>query len=175
MKRVKRFAAAIVLLTTALGMGNIMPAYCEEIEVEEHFVLAGEENLLLSGQDTLMPEIEVVDSHSSMQTPSKPDSTQPASTEQSVKLTAKNKSFKKTTKIKKYTVTLKNEKGTAIKNAKLTLKVKGKTYKAKTNKKGKATFKITKLTKKGKYTATVKYAGSKTYKSAEKKVKLTIK
>ena len=44
------------------------------------------------------------------------------------------------------------------------LKVGGKTYKATTNSKGKATFKITKLKKKGKYTATIKYAGSKLWK-----------
>ena len=40
-----------------------------------------------------------------------------------------------------------------MKKAKVTLKVKGKTYAAKTNSKGKATFKITKLTKKGTYKA----------------------
>ena len=44
---------------------------------------------------------------------------------------------------------LKNNVGKAIKNAKVTLKVKGKTYKAKTNSKGKATFKIKNLKKKG--------------------------
>lgn len=92
-----------------------------------------------------------------------------------VKLTAKNKSFKASTKTKKYTVTLKNQSGKAIKNVRLTLKVKGKTYKALTNAKGKATFKITKLKKKGKYTALIKFAGNKTYKAASKKVKITVK
>ena len=57
------------------------------------------------------------------------------------KLTAKKKTFKKAKKVKKYTVTLKaNSK--ALAKVKLTLKVKGKTYKAKTNAKGKAVFKI---------------------------------
>ena len=46
---------------------------------------------------------------------------------------------------------------------KVTLKIKGKTYKATTNSKGKAVFKITKFTKKGKYTATVKFAGNSYY------------
>lgn len=62
-----------------------------------------------------------------------------------------------------------------MKNAKVTLKVKGKTYTATTNSKGKATFKITKLTKKGTFTATVKYSGNTYYKAASKSVKLTIK
>ena len=37
---------------------------------------------------------------------------------------------------------IKNSKGKGVKNVKVTLKVKGKTYNAKTNSKGKATFKI---------------------------------
>ena len=91
------------------------------------------------------------------------------------KITAKAKTFKVKVKTKKYTVTLKNNKGKVMKKVKLTLKVGKKTYKATTNSKGKATFKITKLTKKGKYTATVKFAGSKYYKALSKKVKVTVK
>ena len=91
------------------------------------------------------------------------------------KLTAKAKTFKVNVKTKKYTITLKNNKGKVIKKAKLTLKVGKKTYKATTNSKGKATFKITKLTKKGKYTAVIKYAGNKYYKALSKKVKITVK
>ena len=72
-------------------------------------------------------------------------------------------------------MTLKNTKGKAIKKAKVTLKVKGKKYNAKTNSKGKATFKIKKLTKKGKYKATIKFSGNKYYKKATKKVKITVK
>ena len=62
-----------------------------------------------------------------------------------------------------------------MKNKKFTLKVNGKTYKATTNSKGKATFKITKLTKKGKFTAVVKYAGSKYYNAKAVKAKITVK
>ena len=85
------------------------------------------------------------------------------------------KTFKVKVKTKKYTITLKNNKGKVMKKAKLTLKVGKKTYKATTNSKGKATFKITKLTKKGKYTATIKFAGSKYYKALSKKAKITVK
>ena len=92
-----------------------------------------------------------------------------------VKLAAKAKTFKVKVKTKKYTVTLKNNKGKVLKKVKLTLKVGKKTYKATTNSKGKATFKITKLTKKGKYTATIKFAGSKYYKALSKKVKIAVK
>ena len=91
------------------------------------------------------------------------------------KIIAKKKTFKKSTKTKKYTIILKNSKGKAVNKAKVTLKVKGKTYRAKTNTKGKAVFKIKKLTKKGKYTATVKYAGSAYYNAVSKKVKIIIK
>jgi len=90
-------------------------------------------------------------------------------------IVAKAKTFKVKTKTKKYTVTLKNNKGKVLKKVKLTLKVGKKTYKATTNSKGKATFKITKLTKKGKNTATIKFAGSKYYKALSKKVKITVK
>ena len=91
------------------------------------------------------------------------------------KLTAKAKTFKKSVKIKKYTVTLKTNQNKVMKNTKLTLKVNGKTYSAKTNAKGQATFKITKLTKKGKFIATIKYAGSKYYNAKTVKPKITVK
>ena len=91
------------------------------------------------------------------------------------KLYAKAKTFKKSTKTKKYTVTLKTNKKKVMKKVKLTLKVNKKTYKVKTNSKGKATFKITKLAKKGKYTALVKYPGSKYYKSKTVKAKIIVK
>ena len=94
---------------------------------------------------------------------------------EAVKITAKKKTFKKGVKTKKYTITLKNSKGKAVKKAKVTIKVNGKTYKATTNAKGKATFKITKLTKKGKYTATVTFKTTAYYLKAAKKVKITIK
>ena len=91
------------------------------------------------------------------------------------KITASAKTYKAKTKTKKYTITLKNNNGKAIKNAKVTLKVKGKTYTAKTNGNGKATFKITKLTKTGKHSATVKFAGNGYYKAVSKTVKITVK
>jgi hypothetical protein len=91
------------------------------------------------------------------------------------KLTAKAKSFKSTVKTKKYTITLKDNKNKVMKNTKVTIKVNKKTYSAKTNSKGVATFKITKLTKKGKYTATVTYKGSSYYNKLTKNVKITIK
>ena len=91
------------------------------------------------------------------------------------KLTASKKTFKASVKTKKYTVTLKSKTGKAIAKAKLTIKIKGKTYKATTKSNGKATFKITKLTKKGKYTATVKFAGNSYYGAKTVKPKITIK
>lgn len=88
-------------------------------------------------------------------------------------LTAKNKVFKSTTKIKKYSVSLKNNLKAPMKKVKVSLTIGKKTYNAKTNSKGIATFKLTKLTKTSK--ATVKYLGNKNYNAASKKVKLTVK
>ena len=91
------------------------------------------------------------------------------------KITAKKKTFKAKKKIKKYTITLKSGKK-PVKKVWVTLKIKGKKLlKAKTNAKGKATFKIKKLTKKGKYNAVIKFKGNKNYKATSKKVKITIK
>ena len=94
----------------------------------------------------------------------------------SPKMAAKAKTFK--TKTKKYTIVLKDNKGKAMKKAKVTLttKVKGKTVKltVKTKNNGKATFNLKKLVK-GKYTASVKFAGNKNFKATTKKVKITVK
>ena len=90
------------------------------------------------------------------------------------KLVAKNIKFKKAKKVKKYSVTLK-AKGKAIKSAKITLKIKGKTYNAKTNKKGRAIFKIKNLTKKGKYLAVINFKGNKYYKAKTVKSKITVR
>ena len=102
--------------------------------------------------------------------------------QKTVSISAAAKSYKKATKTKKYTVTLKTIKGSSANGKvyfkagkKVTLEVGGKTYTAKTNSKGQVTFKITKLTKKGKFTAVIKYAGDSTYKAVSKKVKITIK
>ena len=92
------------------------------------------------------------------------------------KLTAKNKKFKKTKKVKKYPVILKTNTNKAMQKVKLTLKIKGqKTITAKTNSKGKAIFKIKKLTKKGKYKAAVKFNGDQYYNKVSKKVKIILK
>jgi hypothetical protein len=91
------------------------------------------------------------------------------------KIVAKKKTFKKSKKVKKYTVTLKDNTGKAIKMAKVTIKVGKKTFSAKTNSKGKAVFKLKKLTKKAKYTAKITYKGDKYYNKVTKKVKITIK
>jgi len=96
-------------------------------------------------------------------------------------ISASAKTYKATAKTKKYTVTLKTIKGSSIDGKtylkagkKVTLKVNGKTYTAKTNAKGQATFSL-KITKKGKFTAKVSFAGDVTYEATSKSVKLTIK
>ena len=70
-------------------------------------------------------------------------------------LKASNISKKKAKQIK-FSATLKNSKGKAIVGKKITFKFKGKTYSAKTNKKGVATITLKNL-KVGKYTITSKY------------------
>lgn len=95
-------------------------------------------------------------------------------TKQTAKLTTKKASYKAKAKTKKLTATFKSAKGKAIKGKKITFTVKGKTYTAKTNAKGVATVNV-KLTKKGTYTFTAKFAGDDTYKAISKKAKLTIK
>lgn len=85
-----------------------------------------------------------------------------------VKVTGK---AKKAIKVK---VTLKTGK-TAIKGKKVTIKVNGKTFSAKTNARGVATISV-KVAKKGTFKATFKFAGDAAYKaSSSKTVKFTIK
>jgi len=91
------------------------------------------------------------------------------------KLTAAKKTFKVKDKTKKYVVTLKTNKNKVYKKQKITIKVNGKTYKATTNSKGQATFKLTKLTKKGAFTAVVTYSGNSNFNKVTKKVKITVK
>ena len=101
-------------------------------------------------------------------------------TKKKTTIKASNKVFKAKTKTKKISVTLKTVKNkydnkTYLKSGKkVTLKVNGKTYTAKINKKGVAKFTI-KITKKGKYTAKIKFAGDKTYKASSKTIKIRIK
>ncbi|WP_405290290.1 C1 family peptidase [Methanobrevibacter sp.] len=75
---------------------------------------------------------------------------------------------KKKSKTVKYTAKVLSTKGKVLKNKKVTFKLKGKTYTAKTNKKGIATISLKNL-KVGKYTITSKYGG------LTNKNKLTIK
>jgi hypothetical protein len=106
------------------------------------------------------------------------------------KIKAKKKTYKAKKKTKKFTITLKDNTGKPIKNAKVRLMVKKvakqskkksskkksdkkKNY-AKTNRKGKATFKVL-INKKGKYNAKVKFYGDQYYSKATKTVKITIK
>ena len=90
-------------------------------------------------------------------------------------IVAKNKVFKKKLKTKRYAVFLKSKNGKLLKNTWISLKIKDKLFKAKTNIKGKATFKITKFCKKGNFKAVVKFKGNKKYKSSYKKVNIKIK
>ena len=90
------------------------------------------------------------------------------------KITAPKKTFKRTAKTKKVVITLKNSKGKAIAKKKITLIVNKKKYTVKTNKKGKATFKV-KLTKKGTFKYTAKFAGDTQYKAVKKTGKIKIK
>ena len=89
-------------------------------------------------------------------------------------LNAKAKTFKAKVKTKKYTITLKDNAGKAIKNVKVTLKVKGKTFKATVSSTGKATFKITNLKKKGNYNAVITYGGNNLYNKVTKHVKIKV-
>ena len=92
---------------------------------------------------------------------------------QATKLTVAKKTFKKSA-AKKVTAVLKDNKGKVLKGKKLTLKVNGKTYSAKTNSKGVATFTL-KLTKKGTFTATTKFAGDSYYTAKTTSSKIVVK
>lgn len=92
---------------------------------------------------------------------------------QATKLTVAKKTFKKSA-TKKVTAVLKDNKGKVLKGKKLTLKVNGKTYSAKTNSKGVATFTL-KLTKKGTFTATTKFAGDSYYTAKTTSSKIVVK
>ncbi len=95
-------------------------------------------------------------------------------------ISASKKTFKVKAKSKQISVTLKTVKNAfdkktyLYKGKKLTLSVNGKTYTAKTNAKGVAKFTL-KLTKKGKFTAKIKFAGDSTYKASNKSIKITVK
>ncbi len=88
-------------------------------------------------------------------------------------LTTKKYTYKKKSKSKKLKATLKV--GTKVlKGKKVTFKVNGKSYTAKTNSKGIATVTI-KLTKRGTFKYTAKFAGDNMYKATSKTNKVVIK
>ena len=89
------------------------------------------------------------------------------------KIVAAKKTFKAKAKTKKYTITLKSGKN-PVKKVILYLKIKGKTFKAKTNSKGKATFKI-KFKKKGTIKSKITFKGNKYYLKSSKTVKIKFK
>jgi hypothetical protein len=91
------------------------------------------------------------------------------------RVVVKAKTYTANTKIKECAVVLKDNIGKVIKNAKLTLKVYGKVYKATTDNTGKATFKITQLTNEGTYIGVITYNGDKYYSKLNKNVKTTVK
>lgn len=100
-------------------------------------------------------------------------------TKKPTSITANAKTFKAKAKTKKYTVALKTVKSANGKTylkagKKITLRLNGKTYSAKTNSKGQATFSL-KITKKGKFKAAIKFAGDNVYKSYSKAAYITIK
>lgn len=85
------------------------------------------------------------------------------------------KTFKSKSKKKIVKVTVKDGVG-PIKKVKVTLKVKGKTYKGKTNNKGLVKFDVSKKLKKaGKYNAKINIKKSKLYNKVNKKIKIVVK
>ena len=93
---------------------------------------------------------------------------------EATKINAPAKTFKRKAKTKKVVITLKNSKNKVVANKKVVLTVNKKNYTVKTNKKGQATFNI-KLTKKGTFKYTVKFAGDSQYKAVKKTGKIKIK
>jgi predicted outer membrane repeat protein len=87
---------------------------------------------------------------------------------------ASKKTFKAKTKTKKIKASLELRDYYLI-GYTLTLKIKGKTYKAITKSKGKATFKIKNLNKKGTYRGVISFKGDSKHTKASKKIKIKVK
>lgn len=83
--------------------------------------------------------------------------------------------FGQKTKVKRYSVILKDSKNKPLKNTWVSLKIKDKVFKAKTSDEGRATFKITNLYKKGKFTAKTIFKGNKFYSASSKIIKITVR
>ena len=105
--------------------------------------------------------------------PKKDDVVPKTKTKKKTSIAAKSKKFKLKTKAKKYSAILKSGKN-ILKSKRLYLKLNGKTYSSKTDKKGKAIFKI-KLRKKGKFKGIITFKGDATYSSSKKTVYIKIK
>ena len=95
-------------------------------------------------------------------------------------ISAASKSYKANAKTKKFTVTLKSDKCSSIDgktylgmNKKITLKVNGKTYTAKTNALNQATFKLS-ISKKGSYNAEIRFEGDGRYAASKTTAKIKI-
>ena len=148
-----------------------------EAVLEIPALTAGEHTISIAYSGDSKYQAFTKDSKVTVKEASKTSETTPIVTKQATKIVAKKKViFKAKKKVKKFTITLKTKKGKAVKKVWVTLKIKGKKIiKAKTNNKGKATFKIKKLTKKGKYSATIKFKGNSNYNAATKKVKIIVK
>ena len=139
--------------TDANGVATLPVKYAGATTKYAAIVFAGEGNLYKSSIATA--KISVVKKATTL-------------TAAKVKVTGK---VKKAIKVK---VTLKTGK-TAIKGKKVTIKVNGKTFSAKTNAKGVATISV-KVAKKGTFKAAFKFAGDSAYKaSSSKTVKFTVK
>ena len=91
------------------------------------------------------------------------------------KFVAKAKAFKLADKTKKYVVILKDNKNKVMKGKMVYIRVNGVTYSAKTNSKGQATFKLTKLKKAGTFNSGLTFKGDSYYKKAYRAVKIVVK
>lgn len=81
---------------------------------------------------------------------------------QKTKITAPTKKFKRSA-VKKVVITLKSAAGKKLASKYIYLKINAKNYKAKTNKNGQATFKITNINKKAIFIYVVRFKGDKYY------------
>ena len=94
-------------------------------------------------------------------------------TKDSTSLSSSGKTYTVTTTAKTITATLKDGSGKVIANRKVTATVNGKTYKATTNSKGVATFKLS-LNAVKTYTVSIKFAGDGYYTASTKSIKVKV-